>query len=267
QVADPGKLYSELMDLIVKLAQYGLIHGDFNEFNILIKSDGSPVLIDFPQMVSTSHANAEYYFNRDVDCIRTFFRRRFGYESALYPKFTRDVNREFSLDVQVAASGFSKKMQKELEDYQEEVKELSDEEEESEEEEEEEEDTEHIPSTEMTEEEKLQEKLRNLRLGNTEPYDENESEEEDDEEEEEEEEGEEMDEEARLKERSEKIERLNNRDYKAYRDNSTKKPSTAEKKLSAAEKKELEIKNKVARSLKSKGNGNNRGSRGNIQKG
>lgn len=146
------------------------------------------------------------------------------------------------------------------------MKELSDEEEESEEEEEE--DTEHIPSTEMTEEEKLQEKLRNLRLGNTEPYDESESEEEeDDDEEEEEEEGEGLDEEARLKERSEKIERLNNRDYKAYRDNSIKKSSAAEKKLSAAEKKELEIKNKVARSLKGQGNGNNRGSRGNIQKG
>jgi RIO kinase 2 len=115
-VGNPGKLYSQLMELIVKLAQYGLIHGDFNEFNILIKSDGSPILIDFPQMVSTSHINAEYYFNRDVECIRTFFRRRFGYESALYPRFTHDVNREFSLDVQVAASGFSKKMQKELEE-------------------------------------------------------------------------------------------------------------------------------------------------------
>lgn len=55
------------------------------------------------------------YFNRDVECIRTFFRRRFGYESMLYPKFKLDVNREFSLDVQVAASGFSKKMQNELE--------------------------------------------------------------------------------------------------------------------------------------------------------
>ena len=76
-----------------------------------------------------------------------------------------------------------------------------------------------------------------------------------------------MDEEAKLKERSEKIERLNNRNYKAHRDNSTKKPSTAEKKLSAAEKRELEIKNRVARSLKSQVNGNNRGSRGNIQKG
>lgn len=59
QVGDPGKLYSELMNLIVKLAQYGLIHGDFNEFNILIKSNGDPILIDFPQMVSISHVNAE----------------------------------------------------------------------------------------------------------------------------------------------------------------------------------------------------------------
>jgi RIO kinase 2 len=47
------------MNLIVKLAQYGLIHGDFNEFNILIKSNGDPILIDFPQMVSISHVNAE----------------------------------------------------------------------------------------------------------------------------------------------------------------------------------------------------------------
>lgn len=54
------------MELIVRLARSGLIHGDFNEFNILIRNEGDeegnniePVLIDFPQMVSTSHANAE----------------------------------------------------------------------------------------------------------------------------------------------------------------------------------------------------------------
>jgi len=48
------------MDLIVRLAQYGLIHGDFNEFNIMITDDDKPILIDFPQMISTSHANAEW---------------------------------------------------------------------------------------------------------------------------------------------------------------------------------------------------------------
>jgi RIO kinase 2 len=68
-VEDPGTLYSTLMDLIVRLANAGLIHGDFNEFNILIKHDDTPILIDFPQMVSTAHRNAEMYFNRDVECI------------------------------------------------------------------------------------------------------------------------------------------------------------------------------------------------------
>lgn len=47
QVPSPGKLYSQLMDLIVRLAHAGLIHGDFNEFNILIRrSDGEPVVIE-----------------------------------------------------------------------------------------------------------------------------------------------------------------------------------------------------------------------------
>lgn len=59
-VASPGALYSTLMDIIVRFAHAGLIHGDYNEFNILIRREtGEPVVIDFPQMVSTSHMNAE----------------------------------------------------------------------------------------------------------------------------------------------------------------------------------------------------------------
>ncbi|RIB22690.1 hypothetical protein C2G38_959313 [Gigaspora rosea] len=65
------------------------------------------------------------YFNRDVECIHTFFKKRFNYESTLYPKFKLDVSREFSLDVQVAASGFTKKYQQELESYQLELGEYS----------------------------------------------------------------------------------------------------------------------------------------------
>ena len=122
-VEDPGKLYSSLMNLIVRLAcsgttnldgicfsntppVTGLIHGDFNEFNILIQDNDEPILIDFPQMVSTSHRNAEMYFNRDVECIRVFFRRRFQYESHLYPVFKRDAVKEFSLDVEVTFARF-----------------------------------------------------------------------------------------------------------------------------------------------------------------
>ncbi|KAJ7706105.1 RIO1 family-domain-containing protein [Mycena rosella] len=129
EVPSPGKLYSTLMDLIVRFAHAGLIHGDFNEFNILIRREsGIPIVIDFPQMVSTSHENAEWYFNRDVECIRTFFKRRFRYESALYPRFKSTMSADgaatgdFRLDVVVAASGFRQKDMKILEEYMEAVK-------------------------------------------------------------------------------------------------------------------------------------------------
>ncbi|XP_037980487.1 serine/threonine-protein kinase RIO2 isoform X2 [Motacilla alba alba] len=110
QVEDPAAIYSELMDLIVKLANHGLIHGDFNEFNLILDNNDHATLIDFPQMMSTSHANAEWYFNRDVNCIKEFFKKRFNYESELFPTF-KDVRRECSLDKEIAASGYAKEMQ------------------------------------------------------------------------------------------------------------------------------------------------------------
>lgn len=65
-------------------------------------------LIDFPQMISTSHTNADYYFNRDVECVRTFFRRRFGFVAAQVPTLDKDTARnEHALDEQLAASGWT----------------------------------------------------------------------------------------------------------------------------------------------------------------
>ncbi|PSN35369.1 Serine/threonine-protein kinase RIO2 [Blattella germanica] len=98
EVPDVEWLYDELMNLIVKLGNHGVIHGDFNEFNIMITNDGKPIIIDFPQMVSTSHPNAEI---------------RFGYESSLHPTFN-DVTREDTLDIEVSASGFTRQMEKDL---------------------------------------------------------------------------------------------------------------------------------------------------------
>ncbi|KAG9355086.1 hypothetical protein JZ751_001799 [Albula glossodonta] len=110
EVEDPAAVYNEAMELIVKLANYGLIHGDFNEFNLMLDDKDHITMIDFPQMVSTSHVNAEWYFDRDVKCIRDFFIRRFNYESELYPTF-KDIRRECCLDVEISASGFTKDMQ------------------------------------------------------------------------------------------------------------------------------------------------------------
>ncbi|KAF4126598.1 RIO kinase 2 [Geosmithia morbida] len=136
-VPDPASLYADLIGLILRLAKHGLIHGDFNEFNILVKEiettsekdDGSqeasvrlePVLIDFPQMVSMEHQNAEMYFDRDVECIKRFFYRRFGFTSTEPGPFFKDAKKTVGkddtprLDAAVEASGFTKKMLKDLE--------------------------------------------------------------------------------------------------------------------------------------------------------
>lgn len=53
------------------------------------------------------------FFNRDVICIRDFFKRRFGYESELYPKFS-DIERVDKLDAEIACSGFTKDMAKDI---------------------------------------------------------------------------------------------------------------------------------------------------------
>ena len=150
EVPRPALLYAELLDMIVRLARFGLIHCDFNEFNILIKEEEEyvkmdkapesnddndnddnirlvPVLIDFPQMVSIDHENADMYFDRDVNCIKRFFERRFHFVSDEAGPFLSETRKELQknpgkrLDVEVEASGFSRKMAKQLEAYLREV--------------------------------------------------------------------------------------------------------------------------------------------------
>jgi len=110
ELDNPGKAYKASMGLIVRLANHGLIHGDFNEFNLLICEDEEIIMIDFPQMVSTDHINAEEYFDRDVQCIVTYFLKRFGYRSKYIPRLHVDTKREVDLDKEIEASGFTREM-------------------------------------------------------------------------------------------------------------------------------------------------------------
>ena len=152
EVPNPAGLYAELIDIVLRLATFGLIHGDFNEFNILIREEETPaveeeearnaqtenpdskpgitlvpVIIDFPQMVSVDHTNAEMYFDRDINCIKQFFERRFSFVSDEPGPFFADAKKlaggpkSKRLDVEVEASGFSRKMAKELGKYMQEV--------------------------------------------------------------------------------------------------------------------------------------------------
>ncbi len=65
-------------------------------------------------MISTSHKDAQEYFERDVNCIRTYFQKRFGYVSGEYPTFFKkeDLKAEgredniVDLDKELQASGY-----------------------------------------------------------------------------------------------------------------------------------------------------------------
>ncbi|KAK1270840.1 hypothetical protein QJS04_geneDACA014058 [Acorus gramineus] len=133
QLQNPDNVFETIIGLVIRLAEHGLIHCDFNEFNIMIDDNEEVTMIDFPQMVSVSHRNAEMYFDRDVECIFKFFRKRFnlsyredtdehdGSDSDLEdngrPSFSSIAKSTGHLDKDLAASGFTKKDQHDIEKF------------------------------------------------------------------------------------------------------------------------------------------------------
>ena len=133
RLSDPGKVYAQCVTQLTRLAQCGLVHCDFNEFNIMCDDENDITVIDFPQMVSTNHPNAEDLFVRDLKCLHKFFLRRFDYRASEDPSGVSDPaffdvaaggvghgageGVERSLDVSLRASGFTAAAGKDLDAY------------------------------------------------------------------------------------------------------------------------------------------------------
>ena len=103
-VPDPASLYDQAVGFMEGLAARGLVHCDLNEFNLILTPDAtSLVLIDFPQMVSTGHANARELFDRDAAVLARFFSSKLGYDPRADP--ARSASPLASFDAGVAAAG------------------------------------------------------------------------------------------------------------------------------------------------------------------
>ena len=113
KLADPARVFTELMNVLIRLASVGLIHGDLNEFNVMLSEDYKVSVIDFPQMISTSHINAETLFNRDKYCLTTFFKRRYDFVPEGDLPTLAEIEKLSSLDEDVKASGFSAEVEDE----------------------------------------------------------------------------------------------------------------------------------------------------------
>ena len=106
ELLQPFQVANHCMQLLIRFASYGLIHGDFNEFNLIVnEKTGKVTVIDFPQMVSSYHKNASMYFERDVNSIVTFFQKKYGIQFSHLPQL-RSVSICKRLDSDIAASGY-----------------------------------------------------------------------------------------------------------------------------------------------------------------
>jgi RIO kinase 2 len=104
------EIFDLSMDILRRLAQCGLVHCDFNEFNLMISPERVVTLIDFPQMVSTNHPNAEELFQRDKNGLIKFFALKMHYippDEATELTLADIPIVEANIDMEVRAAGFS----------------------------------------------------------------------------------------------------------------------------------------------------------------
>lgn len=111
EIGSPLKVAQQILDVIERLALHGLIHCDLNEFNVIVSEEEEITVIDFPQMISTKHPDAEMLFDRDVEGVVKFFSHKYEVErdQMRIPRLKDVLERraeEERLDVMVAASGF-----------------------------------------------------------------------------------------------------------------------------------------------------------------
>ncbi|CAH8546663.1 unnamed protein product [Heterobilharzia americana] len=119
-------LYYQAKDILERIASLGLVHGDFNEFNLMVTnldsasnvhtdispdSDPKLVLIDFPQMISRDHKLANSIYERDADGVTNFFSRYFNIPTSDLPSPLHTIKRYNDIDVQLKAPGYILRMQ------------------------------------------------------------------------------------------------------------------------------------------------------------
>lgn len=69
---DAKSISESLFDFLKRFYDFGYVHGDFNEFNIMINENDIKIL-DFPQCLPVTDERASSYLKRDVECIHKFF--------------------------------------------------------------------------------------------------------------------------------------------------------------------------------------------------
>ena len=73
---EPQWYLDEILRQVKKAWKLGIIHADLSEFNVFVDPEGCEI-IDWPQYITTAHANAKELLYRDVENVLAFFKRKY----------------------------------------------------------------------------------------------------------------------------------------------------------------------------------------------
>ncbi|PLJ76957.1 lipopolysaccharide core heptose(II) kinase RfaY [Infirmifilum sp. SLHALR2] len=77
-LSEPILTLEKILAEVEKAYKAGEVHGDLNEYNVIVTKGEDIKLLDWPQWVSSAHPNAAFYLKRDIENIVNFFTRKYG---------------------------------------------------------------------------------------------------------------------------------------------------------------------------------------------
>ena len=86
KLSNPEEIFNKIMNNVIKAYRdVGIIHGDLNEYNVILNpSDRKVYIIDWPQWIPRNHVLARKLLLRDIKYIGKFFKKKYGYQP-IYP--------------------------------------------------------------------------------------------------------------------------------------------------------------------------------------
>ncbi len=74
----PRRVLEKIVSEVEKAYKAGIVHGDLSEYNVMVTEGGDVYIFDWPQWISSTHPQVDYYLSRDVGRIASFFARKYG---------------------------------------------------------------------------------------------------------------------------------------------------------------------------------------------
>ncbi|MEM2910034.1 MAG: RIO1 family regulatory kinase/ATPase [Nitrososphaerota archaeon] len=92
KLEDAEGVLLKIIEAIKSAYEVGVVHRDLSAYNVLVRADGSIILIDWPQWVEIDHPQASFYLKRDVENILSFFARKWNVRK-IPPKYEEIIGK------------------------------------------------------------------------------------------------------------------------------------------------------------------------------